>query len=103
MNVRYAKRFWIGIFAQFALIALLAVSVATSAVSGRHLLMAASVWFIAVLVWNQLGPSSFFLSVGKRNRTKIELVFAFGWLYQLFIFGWVAVLAIGIYRVALRR
>lgn len=59
--------------------------------------------FIAVLAWNQLGPSSFFLSLGKRNKTKVALVFALGWLYPLFILGWLAPLAIGIYRVALRQ
>jgi hypothetical protein len=68
-----------------------------------HLLMAASLWFVAVLAWNQLGPSSFFLSLGRRNRTKIALVFAFGWFFQLFTFGWLAPLAIGMYRIALRQ
>lgn len=103
MDERYTKRFWIGILSQVAPLVLLAAGVAKSAVSGRHLLMAASLWFIAVLAWNQLGPSSFFLSLGYRNKTKIALVFALGWLYPLFILGWLAPLAIGIYRIALRR
>jgi hypothetical protein len=38
-----------------------------------------------------------------RSAFKIALLFAFGSLYQLFIFGWLAPLAIGIYRVALRQ
>jgi len=103
MNDRYTRRFWIGVLAQLALLASLVVGVAKSAISGRHLLMAASLWLVAVLAWNQLGPSSFFLSLGKRNRTKIALAFAFGWFYQLLMFGWLAPLAIGIYRVALRQ
>lgn len=100
MNASAPKHFWIR---QFALLAFLAVGLAKSAVSGRHLLMAASLWFIPILVWNQLWKSSFFLGLGKRHRTQIAFVFAFGWLYQLFTFGWLAPLAIGIYRIALRR
>jgi hypothetical protein len=84
MNDLHANRFWIGVFAQVALLALLAVGVAKSAVSGGHLLMAASLWFVAVLAWNQLGPSSFFLSLGRRKRAKIALVFAFGWFLPAF-------------------
>jgi hypothetical protein len=101
--MNHARRFWIGVFAQLVLLAFLAVALAKSAVSGRHLLIAALIWFVAVLAWNQLGPSSFFLSLGRRNVTKMTLVFAFGCFYQLFIFGWLAPLAIGIYRVALRQ
>ena len=96
-------RFWIGILRQMALLVLLAVCFAKSTVSGRHLLIAASLWFIAVLAWSQLGPSSFILSLGRSNRTKIALVIAIGWLYPLFVFGWLAALAIGIYRAALRQ
>jgi len=66
MNDRYTRRFWIGVLAQLTLLALLAVGVTKSEISGRHLLMAASLWLVAVLAWNQLGPSSFFLSLGKR-------------------------------------
>jgi hypothetical protein len=89
-------------FVFFALLAFLALAVAKTAVSGRQLLMAASVWFVAVLAWNTLGPSSFFLNFGKRNRSKIALAFAFGWFYQLFIFGWLSPLAVGIHRVTER-
>lgn len=100
MSESTPKHFWIR---QFALLAFLAVGLAKSAASGRHLLMAASLWFIAVLVWNQLWKSSFFLGLGRPQRTQIAFVFALGWLYQLFTFGWLAPLAIGIYRAALRR
>lgn len=100
MSESTPKHFWIR---QFALLAFLAVGLAKSAASGRHLLMAASLWFIAVLVWNQLWKSSFFLGLGRPQRTQIAFVFALGWLYQLFTFGWLAPLAIGMYRAALRR
>src|SRR5215472_10798056 len=103
MNERYTKRFWISLFCQLAPLVLLALGLAKSAASGRHLLIAASLWFIAVLAWNQFGPSSFFLSLGKRNKAKVALIFTFGWLYSLFILGWLAPLAIGVYRVARRQ
>ena len=94
---------WIGIIAQTVLVVLLALALASTTLSGRLLLMAASVWFATVLLWNMLGPWSFFLSLGKgAMRTKIALVFAFGYFYQLFIFGWLAPLAAGIYRVTKR-
>jgi hypothetical protein len=82
-------------FVQFTLVILLALAVAKTTIGGRYLLVAA-------LLWNRLGPSSFFLSFGKRNRMKTLLVFAFAYFYQLFIFGWLAPLGVGIYRVTRR-
>jgi len=96
------RRFWIGIAEQLALVVLLGVAVAQSTVTGRNLLVIAAIWFMAAIAWNQLGPSSFFLSLGKRNRAKIAVVYAFGSLYQLFMFGWFLPLGIGIYRVTVR-
>jgi len=58
--------------------ALLAVGVAKKEFSGRHLLLAASLWVVAVL--EPARTTIFFLSLGSRNRTKIALVFSFGWL-----------------------
>ena len=94
------RRYWIGIAWQLALIVLLGVAVAKSAVTGRHLLVISAIWFMAALAWSKLGPSSFFLSLGKRNRSKIAVLYAFGWLYQLFMFGWLFPLGVGIYRIA---
>src|SRR5882724_7355989 len=82
------RRYWIGIAGQLALIVLLGVAVAKSTVTGRHLLVISAIWSMAALAWNKLGPSSFFLSLGKRNASKIAVVYEFGWLYQLFMFGW---------------
>lgn len=96
------RRHWIGIAGQLALLVLLGVAMANSTVTGRHLLGIAAVWFLAALAWNKLGPSSFFLSLGKRNRAKMAVVYAFGWLYQLFMFGWLLPLGVGIYRVTVR-
>jgi len=96
------RRYWLGIAGQLALIALLGIVVLGSTVNGRHLLVIAAIWFIAALAWNTLGPSSFFLSLGKRNRTKTAVVYAFGWLYQLFMIGWLFPLGVGIYRVFAR-
>ena len=86
---------------QLALVVLLGVAMAKSTVTGRNLLVIAAIWFVAAIAWNQLGPSSFFLSLGKRNRAKIAVVYAWS-LYQLFMFGWLFPLGVGIYRVTVR-
>jgi hypothetical protein len=99
---RIKRRYWIGIAGQLALIVLLGVVVANSTITGRHLLVIASVWFLAVLGWMKLGPSSFFLSLGKQNRAKTAVIYAFGWFLQVFLFGWLLPLGIGIYRVSVR-
>jgi len=96
------RRFWIGIVVQLVLIVLLGVAMAKSTVTGRSLLVIAAVWFVAAIAWNQLGPSSFFLGLGKRNPAKIAVVYAFGSLYPLFMFGWLLPLCVGIYRVTVR-
>src|SRR5437763_648446 len=96
------RRFWISILAQLALVIMLAVVLARTGLSARQLLIGTSVWFAAVVLWSTLGPSSFFLSLGKRNRMKTAFIFAFGYFFQLFIFGWLAPLAAGIYRLTMR-
>jgi hypothetical protein len=94
-------RLWIGTAAQFALLVLLGV--AESTVTGRHLLVTGAIWFVAALAWNLLGPSSFFWSVGKRSRaTAMAISYAFFFLYQLLMFGWLIPLGVGIYRVTMR-
>jgi hypothetical protein len=99
---RIKRRIWIGIAGQLMLIVLLGVVVGNSTIAGRHLLVIASVWFLAVLAWMKLRPSSFFLSLGKQNRAKTVVIYAFGWFYQVFMFGWLLPLSIGIYRVTVR-
>ena len=96
------RRYWIGVAVQLALIVLLGLAVAKSTVTGRHLLVIAAIWFTASLAWNQLGPSSFFLSLGKRNSSKIAVIYAFGWLLQLLMLGWLLPLGVGIYRITVR-
>jgi hypothetical protein len=96
-------RLWIGTAAQFALLILLGVGVAESTVTGRHLLVTGTIWFAAALGWHILGPSSFFWSFGKRNRViAVATSYAFFWLFQLFMFGWLIPLGVGIYRVTMR-
>jgi len=96
------RRFWIGMALQLALVVLLGVAMAKSRVTGRSLVVMAAIWFVAAIAWNRLRPSSFFLNLGKRNRAKIAVVYALGCLYQLFMFGWLFPLGIGIYRVSVR-
>jgi len=99
---RVKRRYWIGVAAQVTLIVLLGVVVADSTITGRHLLLIAAAWFLIVLAWMKLGPSDFFLSLGKQNRAKIAVIYAVGWFYQVFMFGWLLPLGIGIYRVTVR-
>ena len=87
---------------QLAMIVSLGVAVAKSTITGRYLLVMAAIWFTAALAWNQLGPSSFFLSFGKRSAAKIAVIYAFGSFIQVFMFGWLLPLGVGIYRIAVR-
>jgi len=96
------RRYWIGLAGQLAMMGLLGVAVAKSTVAGRHLLVMAAIWFAVALAWSMLGRFSFFLSLGKRNSAKIALLYAFGWLHQLLMFGWLVLLGVGIYRVTAR-
>ena len=96
------RRYWIGVPLQLALLVLCGVAVAKSTINGRHLLLIAAIWFTAVLASNQFGPFSFFLNLGKRNTAKIAVIYALSCLIQLFIFGWILPLAVGIYRIAVR-
>jgi hypothetical protein len=97
------RRAWIGIVGQLALIILLGAVVLRSTVTGRYLLLIATIWFVAALASNKLGPFSFFLGLGRLNRTTATaFAYVFGWLHQLFMFGWLFPLIIGIYRVIVR-
>jgi hypothetical protein len=96
------RRYWIGVSVQLVLIVLLGVAVAKSTVTGRHLLVIAAIWFTAALAWNQLGPSSFFLSLGKRNPAKIAVIYAIGCCFQLLMLGWLLPLGVGLYRITVR-
>lgn len=87
---------------QLALLVLLGVALAKSTITGRYLVAMAAIWFTAALAWNQLGPSSFFLSFGKRTAAKIAIIYAFGSFIQVCMFGWLLPLGVGIYRIAVR-
>ena len=93
---------WIGIAGQVTLFVVLGVVIANSTITGRHLLAVAAVWFLAVLAWMKVGPSDFFISLGKHNRAKIAVAYAIGWLLQVFMLGWLMPLGIGLYRVTVR-
>jgi hypothetical protein len=97
------RRLWIGAGAQLALPILLVVGVAKSPITGRHLLVIGATWFVAAFAWHILGRFSFFWTFGQRNRVAaIALSYALGLLYQLFMFGWLIPLGVGLYRLALR-
>ena len=95
-----------GAIGQLPLFVLLAVGVAKSGMSGRHLLVIAVLWFVAVAVptWLTRGRSfSLLWSFGKRNRfVAAACTYGFLLVYQLFVIGWVIPLGVGIYRLTTR-
>lgn len=98
------RRYRVMIAAQFAALILFAVVLARSAVTGIHLLAIGAIWLGVALAWNVLTPSSFFWSFGKRNRTLAKsIIYSLFWVFQLFMFGWLVPLGVGIYRVVVSR
>ena len=98
------RRLWMGAATRLASLILFGVGVAKSAIAGRYLLVIAAMWCLAVVAWLVLGPRSFFFSrpYGKHGRVIVLAVTFVLWLYQLFLFGWLVPLGVGIYRVTLR-
>lgn len=97
----FARRYWVGTAVEFGLLILLGVSVATSTVPGRYLLAIGAIWLVGAVAWQILGPSSFVWTFGKRNRAvAVAFSYVFGCVYQLFMFGWLIPICVGIYRVA---
>jgi Clp amino terminal domain, pathogenicity island component len=95
------KRYWIGAVTQIAIVTAFAVGLVKSTIGAPHLLIITSAWFLAVLAWVVKGTGSFFCSYGKLNRgVAFAVTYVLFSLYQLFIFGWIVPLAIGIYRVS---
>lgn len=80
-----------------------AVLLVKSHSSGKHLLLTAGTWFIAVCGWLFMSPGMWGWKLRAPNRTLRALVLAlvYGsiWTYQLFMYGWLVPLGVGIYRV----
>jgi hypothetical protein len=97
---RVGRRYWVGTASWLILLILFGAGVVRSNVTGIHLLVIGGIWSVAVIAWNILGPSSFGWSLGTRNRAIATTIsYAFTWLFQLFMFGWLIPLGVGIYRV----
>jgi hypothetical protein len=97
------RRFWMGAAVQLALLILLGAGVAKSGIAGRHLLVIAAIWCLVIVAWLVLGRGFFsvFRTHGKYSRVIVLAVtYALLCLYQLFLFGWLIPLGVGIYRVA---
>ena len=92
----------IGTAVQIAVFICFGIGVAKSTFTGTHLLATAAIWFISALAWHIFGPSSFGFMLGKQSRVTTAMAYAFVWLYQLFMFGWIFPLGFGIYRVTTR-
>jgi hypothetical protein len=98
------RHYGIAAATQVALMILVGVVVAKSTVSGRALLVIGVIWLLLVCAWLSLRPSSMWgVKFSGRTRALAMLIlYAFLWLYQLLLYGWLIPLAIGIYRVAQR-
>ena len=95
--------YWMSGALQLTLLALLGLGAAKSAIHGRYLLATAVVWLAVVMAWLRAGRSFSFLTTdSRRNRFIVRVVaYAFLLLYQVFLFGWIIILGVGIYRVTL--
>ncbi len=63
--------------------------------SAKTPLIIALVWFGAVILWSFV--PSFFLGLGHGKRAK-AVAFVLAYLMQIFTFGWIVPLALGLYR-----
>jgi hypothetical protein len=95
---------WMSGALQLTLFALFGLGAAKSAIHGRYLLVVAVVWLAVVLAWLRVGRSFSFLATdSRRNRFFVRVVaYALLVLYQVFLFGWIIILGVGIYRVTMR-
>jgi len=69
--------------------------------SARTLLTIGIVWFAAVVLWIRFGPESFgfeWPAKGVWRTLSVAALYVLGLLYQLFVFGWLVPIALGIYR-----
>ena len=85
---------------QIASLVLIAVVVARSTISGRHLLITAAIWLLVVSAWVLLRSDAFYgVKFSGRHRTvAIAVIYFFLWTYQFLLFGWLIPLGVGIYR-----
>jgi len=86
---------------QLAIFAVVTVFVASSTISGRHLLVAGLIWLLAVCAWVLLPSSDGFWGVkfSRRHRAAaIALVYFCLLTYEFLLFGWMIPVGIGIYK-----
>jgi len=84
---------------QLALLVLFVWALARSALGARSLLVIAAAWFVALAGWLfRAGSSSFVFRHRESGAAAVALTFARSMLKQLFVYGWILVLAVGIYR-----
>jgi len=99
------RHYWIRAAAQlmlqFMVFVLIGVAIGKSAISGLHLLMIGAIWFGAVIASAALIPSSL-IYFSKNQTLSFVLVYAYGFISQLFTMGWIIPFGIGLYRVTTR-
>ena len=64
--------------------------------SAKILLLIALIWFGAVILWSRF-RFSFVLGLGHGKGAKVA-AFILAYLIQIFTFGWIVPLALGVYR-----
>jgi ClpA/ClpB-like protein len=92
------RRIWIESALQLALLVAFVWTLATSDLGARWLLIIAAVWLVALAGWVFRARSFSFVFRHHESRRAVILAYAFSMLYQLFVYGWIVVLAVGIYR-----
>jgi hypothetical protein len=64
--------------------------------SAKILTLVALIWFGAVILWSRL-RFSFFFGLGHGKGAKV-VAFILVYLIQIFTFGWIVPLGLGVYR-----
>jgi hypothetical protein len=75
--------------------------------TAKALITLGFVWLASVVLWRSLGPQQFghaWSASGTAKRVVlIASIYLFGFLYQVFMVGWIVPLIVGAYRLAKHR
>ena len=97
-------RYWVSAV-QLGILALLGFVMVSMPISGNHLLWIGIAWLLAVCAWiaawHLVEPSGMwgFKFSARHGTLAMFLIYSKASLYQLFLFGWLIPVALGIYRI----